>query len=246
MYTQQPECSVSWGGICWLLYTLVCSLARKLNGLAFFFSLSRSLARSVSLIAQRICSFLFQPISVRCCRRRSFANVRLDYRGVRRSKQTNREGERERERKKNTAFSLFSLALARASSLSFSHFLQIQHTKRADIVSFSLARAYIQASTTTTIEFYVFPFVSLLSFLFAWSSSNNMRFTYYHRSCSWCCYHYSTNNVIYIFLTIYNNIRLYTLFSPFDFLIVSNRRFTYIYIQNLGLCCFVVVVISST
>ena len=166
------------------IHSYACSLARKLNGLAFFFSLSRSLARSVSLIAQRICSFLFQPISVRCCRRRSFSNVRLDYRGVRRSKQTNREGERERERKKNTAFSLFSLALARASSLSFSHFLQIQHTKRADIVSFSLARAYIQASTTTTIEFYVFPFVSLLSFLFAWSSSNNMRFTYYHRSCS--------------------------------------------------------------
>ena len=102
------------------IHSYACSLARKLNGLAFFFSLSRSLARSVSLIAQRICSFLFQPISVRCCRRRSFANVRLDYRGVRRSKQTNREGERERERKKIRPF-LYFLSLSRAHRLS--HFL---------------------------------------------------------------------------------------------------------------------------
>jgi hypothetical protein len=135
---------------------------------------------------------------------------------MRGSKQTNDEKE-----KKNTYFFL-------TLSFSFlSHFLQIHYTKRAYIVCFSLARIYIQASTTTTIEPYVFSFVSLLSFLFAWSSSSNMRFIYYHRSCSWCCYYfYSTNNVIY--LSIYNNIRLHTLFSHFDFPIVSNRRYIYI------------------
>ncbi len=164
-------------------------------------------------------------------RRRSFSNARLDYMHARGSRQTNDE-----RRKKIVIFS-YSLSL----SLSVSHSLEIHTTKRAYIVCLSLARVYIQASTTTTIELYVFSFVSLLSFLFAWSSSSNMRFIYYHRSCSWCCYHYSTNNVIY--LSIYNNTRLYTLFSHFDFPIVSNRRYIYIYIYiyNLGLCCFVVV-----
>ncbi len=152
-------------------------------------------------------------------RRRSFSNARLDYMHARGSRQTNDE-----RRKKNSYFLLLFLSL----SLCVSHSLEIHTTERAYIVCFSLARAYIQASTTTTIELYVFFFVSLLSFLFAWSSSSNMRFIYYHRSCSWCCYHYSTNNVIY--LSIYNNTRLYTLFSYFDFPIVSNRRYIYIYI----------------
>ncbi len=146
------------------------------------------------------------------------------------------------ERKERKKYDVFSYSLALSPSLVFS--FSPNTTYEAGICRLFLTRSriYSQASTTTTIESYVFSFVSLLSFLFAWSSSSNMRFICYHRSCSWCCYHYSTNNVIYLSIYTYNNTRLHTLFSHFDFPIVSNRRYKYIYIYNLGLCCLVVVV----
>lgn len=85
------------------------------------------------------------------------------------SKQTNSD-----RREKKSYFFLLSLLLI------FSNY-----AIRSGHISFvSHSLVYIQASTTTTNELYVFLFVSLLSFLFVWSSSSNMRFIYYQRSYS--------------------------------------------------------------
>ena len=106
---------------CLYTHSFVRSLARShassssINGLAFFSSLSPP-----PYCAAHLFLFSFQPISVRCCRRRSFSNARLDYRGVWRNKQTNSErSEKERE-KKHGFFSTLSRSRARAVSLIFS------------------------------------------------------------------------------------------------------------------------------
>lgn len=186
-------------GICWLVYTLIRSLARMQALLVLMDSPFPPLSLSLSpYCAAHLFLFFSQPISVRCCCRRSFSNARLDYRGVCRNKQTNSERS-EKERKKQGFFS----TLSRSRAPHLSHFLIFSkyniRSGHTSFVSHSLAHIFKhrRRRPSSFMPFLLSPF---FLFLFAWSSSNNMRFIYYHRSCSWCCYYYSTNNVIYLSL----------------------------------------------